>query len=89
MKSETSTMVVQSKLSSSSIEFEDGEVQDEFYDAIGDSSSSSEDEESEGVADKKVIRFCFASLKNGSVHLPCEKEFKFVAVLVDSCKPHY
>ncbi|XVE97523.1 hypothetical protein REPUB_Repub03eG0026900 [Reevesia pubescens] len=64
---ESSTMVVQSKLSdvsTSSSEFEDVEVQDEFYDAIaGDSSSSSEDEESENDANKKEKKI---KLKNVS-----------------------
>lgn len=59
---ESSATVVQSKLSdvsTSSSEFEDLEVQDEFYDAIaGDSASSSEDEESEDDTEKKVIPFC-------------------------------
>ncbi|XP_021275787.1 protein ENHANCED DISEASE RESISTANCE 2 [Herrania umbratica] len=56
LKWESST-IVQSKLSDVSIssgEFEDVELQDEFYDAIaGDSSSSSEDEDSEGGAGKE------------------------------------
>ncbi|KAG4136770.1 hypothetical protein ERO13_D07G028500v2 [Gossypium hirsutum] len=57
---ESSATVVQSKLSdvsTSSSEFEDLEVQDEFYDAIaGDSTSSSEDEESEDDAEKKKFK---------------------------------
>ena len=61
---ESSSMVIQSKLSddsTSSGEFEDVEPHDEFYDAIaGDSSSSSEDEESEDDADKKVFPFLFS-----------------------------
>ncbi|XWS17753.1 hypothetical protein CRYUN_Cryun33cG0094600 [Craigia yunnanensis] len=64
---ESSTMVVQSKLSdvsTSSGEFEDVELQDEFYDAIaGDSSSSEEDEGSEDDADKKEKKI---KLKNVS-----------------------
>ncbi|XP_075643264.1 protein ENHANCED DISEASE RESISTANCE 2 isoform X3 [Castanea sativa] len=48
---ESATTVVHSKISDVSVpigEYEDGEVQDEFYDAIAaDSSSSSEDEESD------------------------------------------
>ncbi|XVE71085.1 hypothetical protein DITRI_Ditri10aG0121900 [Diplodiscus trichospermus] len=64
---ECSTMVVQSKLSdvsSSSVEFEDVEPQDEFYDAIaGDSSSSSEDEESNDDAGNKEKKI---KLKNVS-----------------------
>ncbi|XP_022754534.1 protein ENHANCED DISEASE RESISTANCE 2-like isoform X2 [Durio zibethinus] len=64
---DSSTMVVQSKLSdgsTSSGEFEDVELQDEFYDAItGDSSSSSEDEESKDDADKKEKKI---KLKNVS-----------------------
>ena len=60
---ESSTMVVQSKLSdisTSSGEFEDVELHDEFYDAIAGDSSSSEDEESEDDADKKVFPFFFS-----------------------------
>ncbi|TYH08623.1 hypothetical protein ES288_A07G030600v1 [Gossypium darwinii] len=57
---ESSATVVQSKLSdvsTSSSEFEDLEVQDEFYDAIaGDSTSSSEDEESEDDTENKKIK---------------------------------
>ncbi|XP_052489222.1 protein ENHANCED DISEASE RESISTANCE 2 isoform X2 [Gossypium raimondii] len=57
---ESSATVVQSKLSdvsTSSSEFEDLEVQDEFYDAIaGDSTSSSEDEESEDDTEKKKFK---------------------------------
>ncbi|XVE53694.1 hypothetical protein DITRI_Ditri03aG0023200 [Diplodiscus trichospermus] len=53
----SSSMFVQSKVSdvsTTSGEFEDVEVADEFYDAIaGDSSSSSDDEESEDDADKE------------------------------------
>ncbi|XVF48476.1 hypothetical protein PTKIN_Ptkin03bG0193400 [Pterospermum kingtungense] len=64
---QVSTMVVQSKVSdvsTSSCEFEDLELQDEFYDAIaGDSSSSSEDEESEDDADNKEKKI---KLKNVS-----------------------
>ncbi|XVF35508.1 hypothetical protein REPUB_Repub18cG0151600 [Reevesia pubescens] len=64
---ESYSMVVQSKLSdvsTSSSEFEDVEVKDEFYDAIaGDSSSSSEDEDSEDDADKKEKKI---KLKNVS-----------------------
>ncbi|OMO90969.1 hypothetical protein COLO4_18731 [Corchorus olitorius] len=56
LKCETSAMVVQSKFSDVSIsssDFEDVEVQDEFYDAIaGDSSTSSEDEDNEGDANE-------------------------------------
>ncbi|XP_039018536.1 protein ENHANCED DISEASE RESISTANCE 2-like isoform X2 [Hibiscus syriacus] len=64
---ESSTMVVQSKLSdvsTSNSDFEDSDVRDEFYDAIaGGSSSSSEDEESEDDADKKERKI---KLKNVS-----------------------
>ena len=71
-------MVVQSKLSdvlTSSGEFEDLELQDEFYDAIaGDPSSSSEDEESEDDADNKVIPFIFASLKSTSASPSSKKK---------------
>ncbi|XP_057968359.1 protein ENHANCED DISEASE RESISTANCE 2-like isoform X3 [Malania oleifera] len=56
LKAETSTTIIHSKISDSSSgsEFEDSEVQDEFYDAIA-ADSSSEDEESdndEGVNNK-------------------------------------
>ncbi|KAK8535253.1 hypothetical protein V6N13_081392 [Hibiscus sabdariffa] len=64
---ESSTMVVQSKLSdvsTSNSDFEDSDVHDEFYDAIaGGSSSSSEDEESEDDPNKKERKI---KLKNVS-----------------------
>ena len=59
---ESATTVVHSKISDVSVphgEYEDTEVQDEFYDAIAaDSSSSSEDEESDSDEhDNKVFPF--------------------------------
>lgn len=68
---ESSTTVVHSKLSDVSLsngEHEEGEVQDEFYDAIAaDSSSSSEDEESgNDEHDKKVSLCCLLLCSKGS-----------------------
>jgi hypothetical protein len=63
LKLESVTTVIHSKISDVSLsngEYEDSEVQDEFYDAIAaDSSSSSEDEGSDNdeVDDKKVFSF--------------------------------
>ncbi|KAK0572579.1 hypothetical protein LWI29_033742 [Acer saccharum] len=68
LKVESSTMVVQSKhsnASSSSGDYEDIDVQDQFYDAIAAASSSSEDEDSDddGELDKKDMK---VKLKNVS-----------------------
>ncbi|KAJ4709656.1 protein ENHANCED DISEASE RESISTANCE 2-like [Melia azedarach] len=58
LKTEHATMIVQSKfsdVSSTNGDYEDEEVQDQFYDAIAEDSSSSEDEDSDdsGELDKK------------------------------------
>ncbi|KAL5774846.1 hypothetical protein ACOSP7_012403 [Xanthoceras sorbifolium] len=68
LKVESSIMIVQSKLSnasSSSGDYEDIDVQDQFYDAIAAASSSSEDEDSDddGELDKKDMK---VKLKNVS-----------------------
>lgn len=60
LKTEHATMIVQSKfsdVSSTNGDYEDEEVQDQFYDAIAEDSSSSEDEDSDdsGELDKKVF----------------------------------
>ena len=62
LKLESATTVVQSKISHVSVssgDYDDAEVQDQFYDAIAaDSSSSSEDEESDNDEhDNKVFHF--------------------------------
>ena len=68
LKFEASTTVVHSTSSEGSVsntEYEDTEVQDEFYDAIaGDSLSEDEDSDDDNDAelDKKVFQFIFLPL---------------------------
>ncbi|KAI4377730.1 hypothetical protein MLD38_015310 [Melastoma candidum] len=66
LKIHSSTAVVQSKLcgcSLSNSEFEDQEVKDEFYDALGSASSSSSEDESDGETENKEPK---VKLKNVS-----------------------
>lgn len=65
LKFETSTTVIQSKVSEVSVstaEFEESEVKDEFYDAMSADSSSSDEE-----LDQKVFLF-FSFLYLGMEH---------------------
>lgn len=65
LKFESSTTVIQSKLSEVSVsnaEFEESEVKDEFYDAMSADSSSSDEE-----LDNKVFLFWFSSSWNGTL----------------------
>lgn len=65
LKFESSTTVIQSKLSEVSVsnaEFEESEVKDEFYDAMSADSSSSDEE-----LDNKVFLIWFSSSWNGTL----------------------
>ncbi|KAF3453005.1 hypothetical protein FNV43_RR03438 [Rhamnella rubrinervis] len=66
LKFNTATTVVHSKVSDASVsngEYEDGDMQDQFYDAIAADSSSSEEESDDDEVDKKDAR---VKLKNVS-----------------------
>lgn len=66
LKFESATTVVHSKISDvSSGDYEDEEMQDQFFDAT-DSSSEEEDSDENEVLDKKVVSLIFSATQNSA-----------------------